>query len=171
MRGPKPKPVEQKIKEGNPGKRKLPEPVLIGGRPELAEMNEPPEHLDDDAKEWWLVHVPRLLEVGILDRVDTPHLEMLATSYSRWRQAGRVLASEGLFQRGSVGQIKEHSALKIERAAKADYDKTCEQYGLSPLARTRLGLAELSRRSLAQEMSDSLGAPKLKPKAVVQVNL
>jgi hypothetical protein len=39
--------------------------------------------------------------------------------------------------------------------------KTAEQFGLSPMARTRLGLAELHRRSLHNEMERALGAPDI----------
>lgn len=117
MRGVKPKPVEQRQREGNASKRKLPEPLLVGGRPTLRELDEPPEHLPPEAKEFWRDSVVRLIEVGIVDRVDVPVLEQLATQYARIRQSQRVLAEDGHFTRGSVGQIREHPALKIEREA------------------------------------------------------
>ncbi|CAB4198348.1 COG3747 Phage terminase, small subunit [uncultured Caudovirales phage] len=171
MRGPKPKPVEQKIREGNPGKRPLPEPLLVGGRPALSELDEPPAHLPPEAQEFWRDSVKRLVEVGVVDRVDVPVLEQLATQYARIRQAQRVLAADGHFVRGSVGQLREHPAMKIERDATSLFLKIAEHYALTPIARTRLGLAELHRRSLGQEMGDALGTPNLRPKTVVHVNI
>jgi P27 family predicted phage terminase small subunit len=163
MKGRKPHPVEQRVREGNPQKTPLPEPLLVAGRPALGEIAEPPDHLPRDAKEFWWTDVDRLVEVGIIDRVDVPVLEMLATQYARWRQASRVVAVEGHFTLGSAGQIREHPAVKIEREAHSLFLKTAEHYALTPIARTRLGLAEVHRRTLAAEMQDALGAPDLHP--------
>lgn len=163
MRGAKPKTVETRIREGNPSKRPLPETVLVGGRPDVHELAEPPAHLPDDAKEWWNESVTRLVEVGIVDRVDLPILEQMAIQYARMRQAQRVLAVDGHFVRGSVGQLRPHPSLKIEQDATQLFFKMAEHYGLTPVARTRLGLAELHRRSLQQEMGASLKKPDFKP--------
>ena len=45
-----------------------------------------------------------------------------------------------------------------------DYLRFAEEFGLTPVARTRLGLAELRRRrSMVDELRDSLGPPNLEP--------
>lgn len=163
MVGRKPKPAEQRKAEGNPGKRPLPEPLLVAGRPTLEEMHEPPEHLPPDAQEFWRDSIVRLIEVGIIDRVDGPALEQLAMQYARIRGAQRVIAEAGYFAKGSTGQIREHPALKIEREATSMFLKLAEHYALTPIARTRLGLAELHRRSLQSEMASGLGKPDLRP--------
>jgi P27 family predicted phage terminase small subunit len=139
--------------------------MLVAGRPLPEELAEPPAHLPPEAQEFWVTSVVRLVEVGIIDRVDVPVLEQLATQYARIRQAQRVLAEDGHFTRGSVGQIREHPALKIERDATSMFLKMAEHYALTPIARTRLGLAELHKRTLAKELDEGLGAPKLKPVA------
>jgi P27 family predicted phage terminase small subunit len=157
VRGPKPRPVEVKKREGNPGKRKLPEPVIVSGRPLPAELDEPPEHLPIEAKEFWREYISRLVEVGIVDLVDVPALEMLATMYARARQASRVVAKEGHYTRGSTGQIVEHPALKIERESMSQFWKMAEHFAFTPVARVRLGMAELQRKSLHAEMHDVLG--------------
>lgn len=162
MRGRKPQPIEARVVAGNPQRRPLPEPLLVGGRPALDELNEPPEHLPPEAKEFWTTSIVRLIEVGIIDRVDVPVLEQLATQYARIRQAQRVLSQDGHFTRGSMGQIREHPAMKIERDATAMFLKIAEHYALTPIARTRLGLAELHRRTLSQELTEGLGAANLK---------
>jgi len=53
MASPYPKPVEQKIREGNPGRRPLPEPMLVAGRPRRGELDTPPSHLAEDAQAFW----------------------------------------------------------------------------------------------------------------------
>jgi P27 family predicted phage terminase small subunit len=163
MQGRKPKPVEQKKAEGNPGHRPLPEPLMVAGRPGLEEMATPPAHLPEDAKEFWRDSIVRLVEVGIIDRVDGPALEQLAVQYARIRGAQRVIAESGYFSKGSTGQIREHPALRIEREATNQFLKIAEHFALTPIARTRLGLAELHRRSLSSEMASGLGKPNLRP--------
>jgi P27 family predicted phage terminase small subunit len=155
MKGRKPKPAEIRRLEGNPGHRPLPEPVHIGGRP-IAEIPEPPEALPADARDAWHEVVPRLQEVGILDHVDRLALEAMCVQWARAKQAGKVVAREGLIALGSTGQFVEHPALNVERQAHQMFLKFAEHYALTPIARTRLGLAELQRRSLAQEMAASL---------------
>jgi P27 family predicted phage terminase small subunit len=178
MRGQKPQPIEQRVLEGNTQRRPIPEPVLVSGRPELHELAEPPAHLPTDAKDFWRESVVRLVDVGIIDRVDIPALEQLAIQYARIRQSQRVLAEEGHYARGSVGQLKEHPAIKIERESTKMFLALAEQYALTPVARTRLGLAELSRRNLATELGEGLGPTDLRPvgggtgtKTVVHVNV
>jgi P27 family predicted phage terminase small subunit len=160
MRGRKPKPVEQRRLEGgrDVSHRASPEALLVAGRPSH-EFDEPPADLPHDGREFWRTVVSRLIEVGMLDLVDEVALRMLATQYARWVQAGRVVAVDGHFVRGSVGQLREHPAIRIEREAHGLYVKTAEQFGLTPMARTRLGLADLHRRSLAKEMESALGEP------------
>jgi hypothetical protein len=92
----------------------------------------------------------------------------MATEYANWRYAARVLKEDGFFVRGSVGQIREHPALKIQGQASDRFLKIAEQYGLTPIARTRLGLAELHRRSLKQELEGGLMQPTLTPVGVVE---
>lgn len=158
MRGRKPTPVEQKVIEGNPGQRALPEITLIGGRPEAGEMSTPPDFLPLDAKEFWVETITRLEDTGMLDLVDYAALEMLAVTYARWRQAARVIAVDGHFAIAPNGSLRVHPAIKIERECSAAYFRMAEHYGLTPVARTRLGMAELHRRSLHDEIHGALGA-------------
>jgi P27 family predicted phage terminase small subunit len=161
MRGRKPKPIEQRIKEGNAEHRPLPAPVIVGGRPDPDSILAPPDDMPEDAKVIWRRMVPTLLQVGIIDVVDTMALEALCTQWARAKQAGRVINARGLFARGSTGQLTEHPAVAIERNAHAMFLRFAEQYALTPVARTRLGLAELQRRSLTDEMAAKLGEPDL----------
>ena len=163
MKGRKPVPIEQRQRNGNPGQRRIPEPVLVSGRPELDEIAEPPEHLHADAKEFWRDTVTRLVEVGIVDRVDTPVLEMLATQWARVKAAGRAIDALGYMVVNRHGEVVEHPAVRVEREATKLFMTMAEHYALTPIARTRLGLAELHRRSLQAEIEQSLGAPNLRP--------
>lgn len=154
MQGRKPKPVEVRRREGNPGKRALPEPVTVAGRP--VRVPEPPESLPRDAREAWERIVPALADVGLLDEIDALALEAMCTQWARAKQAGRVIAEQGHVTLGSTGQLVEHPALATERQAHQMFLRFAEHYALTPIARTRLGLAELQRRSLAGEMAKAL---------------
>jgi P27 family predicted phage terminase small subunit len=161
--GRKPKPIEQRRREGNASKRPEPEVMLVAGRPRIGELDEPPEHLNSWAKAFWQEMVPQLVDVGILDRVDKYALEQLATQYGRIRAAQAAIDRFGYFTTGSRGQPREHPAVKLEREATRLFLQLAEHYALTPIARTRLGLAEITRRSLLQEMEEGLGKPTLRP--------
>jgi P27 family predicted phage terminase small subunit len=161
MSGRKPKPVEQRRAEGNPRKHAIPSPVMVGGRPKAEDLV-PPEHLHDDAKEFWRSIVKQLIDIGIADRVDVPVLEQLATQYHRIRAAQRAIAIQGHFTTGSMGQPKEHPAVKMEREATRLFLQLAEHYALTPIARTRLGLADVHRRTLEHELEENLLKPNFR---------
>ncbi len=161
--GPKPKPREIRVVEGSvvPSKHDR-IPTKMGGTPG-EDFLEPPESLCDTAKQFWRDSIPTLARVGLLDTVDKAALEMMATQYARAKQAGRVVDEQGHLARGSTGQLAEHPSLRTERDAASAFLRFAEQYALTPVARTRLGIAELQRRTLTEEMDDALGAPDLRP--------
>lgn len=161
-RGRPPKPREQRVAEGNPGKRPLPQVVKFPNHYlQLADLEEPPDHLGDTAKAWWREAVPVIYELGILEKVDLPMLEFAATQYQRARQAARVIEKQGVIATGSTGQFKEHPMLETERKAQAAYMRFVEQFAGTPQARIRLGLAALEARSLQEELKAGLGTPDL----------
>src|SRR3990172_3713616 len=90
--GPKPKPVELKRFEGNRGKRKLPEPITIGGRP--SNPPPPPADLPEEGRAFWTDFVEAIFPTGMLDRVDVVALREAAFQYARAEQARRALREE-----------------------------------------------------------------------------
>ena len=123
----------------------------------------PPDHLSKVGKDFWNEIVPSLIEVGIVDRIDAAVIEQMATQFSRIREAQAIIKQHGLTSFGHAGQLTVHPAVKIEREATTLFLKLAEQYALTPVARTRLGLAELHRRSMKQEMDERIGAAELQP--------
>jgi P27 family predicted phage terminase small subunit len=132
--------------------------LLVAGRPDLQKLIDPPLGLPEDAKEFWQDSVRKLAEVGVIDLVDTPALEMLATQYARVLQARRVIAARGLFAHGSMGQIREAPWVRLERDAMAAFMRMAGEFALTPVARTRLGLAQLHGKAMAKELDEALGA-------------
>lgn len=156
MRGRKPRPIEERRLEGEDvSHRPLPEPVIAGGR--VLEFPSPPRDLPKEARPFWKDTLKLLADVGILDLVDVPALVLLGTQYARAAQARKIIAKDGLTSFGSQMQVVEHPAVKIERQATGMFMKIAEHYALTPIARTRLGLADLHRKSLAAELDRQLG--------------
>jgi P27 family predicted phage terminase small subunit len=158
--GRKPKPVELRRLDGDvPGTRstvshrRIPEPVVVRG----VQPPQKPRGMPRDAQRAWEAIVPPLAGIGLLDAIDEVALEAMCTAYARAKEAGRIVDRDGHFTTGSAGQIVEHPAVGIERASVALFLRYAEQYGLTPSARTRLGLTELKRRAVSEEMAARIG--------------
>lgn len=151
------KPVEQKIREGNPGKRPLPEVILIAGRPELQDLAEPPDDLPKTGQKLWRELAPTLIKAGVMDIADRFMFEELCRAHARRVQFSRVIAAKGLFAHGSHGQLKQSPAVVGERAAAEEFRQIAALFGLSPVDRTRLGLAHLHGQSMKLELDRAIG--------------
>jgi P27 family predicted phage terminase small subunit len=137
---------------------RVPEVVRVSGRAELADVEDAPAHLSKDAKKWWSEVAPVLAEAGILERVDRYILACAASAYGDIMAMDRVLASEGPFTTGSMGQVVEGPWVKIRRDAMATFERFSNHLALSPVARARLGLAHLTGRALMAEMDELIGS-------------
>jgi P27 family predicted phage terminase small subunit len=149
MRGRKPTPVEQREREGNPGKRRMPKAVVLAP----GELVKP--ELPGEASELWDELVPVLTEANVLHRIDSAALEALCIQWHRSVQAREVLSREGLFSLGSMGQTVEHPALAVERSAHTLFVRFAEQYGITPVARARIAAvaAGVREASMAEELA------------------
>lgn len=161
-RGPKPKPAELRKREGTYKPSDHGEVVVLGGKPTTLPA---PSNLTENEATVWDEIVPPLLEVGLLDRVDVPALEAIATSVARWREAELVLREEGLFVASPNGYRIAHPAIAVSQKAQAEYRSWCARFGLTPSDRIGLGIAAVRSRSLAQDLSDRIGpSPRVKAK-------
>lgn len=153
-KGRKPKPREVKIASGNPGRRKLPEPVLVGER--VAGPPAAPAGLDERAAEVWAELAALLTEGGILTGGDLVALEGLAVMVGRARQARAALEGEPLVVRGSQSWMIPNPLLRIERDAWAAAQRVAVEFGMTPSARARLGLTMVQGRSLGLDLARKL---------------
>ena len=138
-----PIPIALRRLRGNPGKRALkaePEPARE------PECPEPPSFLDGYGRdEWWCV-APELHGLGLLTVLDVAVLASYCTSYSRWRTAEEALArmaerdedTRGLTIRSSDGGRKMNPLVRIAGQAAADMIAVAGQFGMTPVARSRL---------------------------------
>jgi len=128
---------------GNPGKRPLrnaPEPAL------LPECPKPPPFLSPYAQdEWWRVG-PQLWTLGLLTTLDVSPLAAYCHAYGTWREAAEALervaacdeAMRGLLIKTQDGNARRNPLIKIAADAAADMIRFAAEFGLTPIARTRI---------------------------------
>lgn len=146
MKGRPPKPTETKRKTGNPGKRKLPDNTLTAGRG----RPKPPATLTPAAVEIWNELIPQLEEAGTLDRADGIALEVLVTAVAIMRQAAEMLPKgngTGLVIQQPSGRVAADPHFVVWQQAAGVARQFAEQFGLTPSARARLGMAGVTGRA------------------------
>jgi P27 family predicted phage terminase small subunit len=146
MPGPPPTPTILKLMKGNPGKRRLhPEP-----QPTIPEKcPEPPPHVTGyAADEWWTVG-PGLHRLGLLTRADLPAFSCYCFAFGQWRLACEALSQmaerdqtmHGLLVKSVGGDAKRNPLIKLARDLAGDVVRYSGEFGLTPIARARLGAA------------------------------
>lgn len=153
MRGRPPKPVEEKRRTGNPGKRSLEAPVLVGGRVTVLDSEpEPPVWLGPYERRRFREEVASLSQAGILDLGDLPALTRMIEAEGEAIRAFVTLQREGHTVRGQRNETVRHPAWQIYRDASTLYLRYAEQFAQTPSARARLGLTIATGRSIEREM-------------------
>jgi P27 family predicted phage terminase small subunit len=139
-------PIELARLRGNPGKRKL----RPGPQPSRTELvPEPLPFLSEYAKEEWQRVAPELHVLGLLTPLDHTAFGAYCNAYSQWRTAVEVLARlasndpimSGLLVRNVDGTPRRNPLIKVAKDAARDMSTFAGHFGLTPVARTRLGAA------------------------------
>ena len=87
------KPAVIRKREGNPGKRPIPNEIAGRGKPRC------PDHLSDDQKRCWQA-VVRALPEGILTSADNQVLERMAVAWALHREAARLIREGAVLVKG-----------------------------------------------------------------------
>lgn len=167
MKGRKPIPIEQRKKEGTlvPSRHGTEAVVLAGrSRPPI------PPDMEAEALEIFELIVDDLEDSGVLDAADGTAIEAAATMLHRARDARRLIAEDGLLvikekfdkEGNLIEEQVPHPALKIEKESWSLWLKFAEQLGLSPSARTRLGLQRVVGMDAAARLKEKLGDNPMK---------
>jgi P27 family predicted phage terminase small subunit len=138
-----PVPFPLKVLRGNPGKRRMkPEP-----RPEItAEVPEPPPFITGYAADEWWTTAPELHRLGLLTRVDVSALAAYCHAFGQWRMAAESLAKmqandpimNGMIIKTKYGDAAMNPLVSIVRKHAGDVVRYAAEFGLTPVARTRL---------------------------------
>jgi P27 family predicted phage terminase small subunit len=161
MRGRKPKPIEQQIAEGDPGKfGKAKLEARLEKRPRTCDsIPDCPKGLSRVGREAWEFWTEELEGMNLAARCDAKFLEMACVEFATYAKAdaaihklGEVI-EEQIFSRNGdpVGlRMKRNPWLDVRNRAFLNVGKFTSEFGLSPVSRTRLtienpddGMAEL----------------------------
>lgn len=140
-RGRKPKPVELKILQGNPGKRPIPDDIP---QPEkLYTVPEAPAWLDDYAKEIWNDLALKLTKAGILSELDINVLAYYCSAASICIMARKRIEEKTMImtfknEDGTLKHAQKSPFITVYREALDDVIRLGAQLGLSPSERARL---------------------------------
>jgi P27 family predicted phage terminase small subunit len=138
-----PVPFPLKVLRGNPGKRPMrPEP-----QPEVAaDVPEPPAFITGYAADEWWRSAPELHRLGLLTRIDVPALAAYCHAYGQWRMAAESLAKmqandpvmNAQIIKTKYGDAAMNPLVSIVRKHAGDVVRFAAEFGLTPIARTRL---------------------------------
>lgn len=154
----RPKPIELKRRLGDPGKH------LPAGVNESAQIGdeivpiEPPDDLPPEGADLWREVLPTLAKYGGLRSIDLPALKAMCIAWARAQRASAVLDKQGYFTTGSTGQMVAHPAMKVEQEYMSVFLRYATEFGLTWIARSRLGLNEATRQAILSGMDKNLGA-------------
>lgn len=134
QRGRKPKPTALKMLEGNPGGRPLntKEPKPKKKAPRC------PSWLEDEAKKEWKRMAKVLEQMGLLTEMDMAAFAGYCQAYARWKEAEEFLTQHGSMVRTPNGYLQQVPQVSIAQTNMKIMLKFCEQFGLTPSARSRI---------------------------------
>ena len=122
------KPTAEKILNGNPGRRPLPD-----NEPQFDGVPQMPEWLDDDGRALWDSVVSKLTAAGVSREIDSPSLAAMCRWWSLWRRLDRQLNS---------GEMAWKDICAASAAWK-QFSAIASKFGLTPVDRTKLKVDKL----------------------------
>lgn len=134
QRGRKPIPTAIKELEGNPGKRELNQ---YEPRPEK-KAPKCPTWLETEAKKEWRRTAKLLEELGVLTEVDMAAFAGYCQAYARWREAEEFISKHGTIVKTPSGYWQQVPQVSIAQTYLKIMNRFCEQFGLTPSARSRI---------------------------------
>ena len=136
------KPIEQKRKLGNPGKRAMPKESEITLLEQVDEIPEPPRPLLKYGQDLW----NRIWSIGASWVSDKTDLELLIMTCEmvdeRWNLKVRVMQDDDPQLRRGLRELEKQIVSNLSLL------------GFSPSDRARLGVAEVKAKSKLQEMME-----------------
>lgn len=153
--GPKPTPTNLRVLRGNPGRRPIPAEPQLSKPPQCPE---PPEHLDEYARDEWRLVAPELFRLGLLTVADISSLAAYCYSYGQWKEAAltlKKLAANDPVMHGLLvkreNAVVQNPLVYIARKAAAEMVRYASEFGFTPAARSRIaaGVADQTPRKFA----------------------
>ena len=147
MSGPAPKPNEIKRKQGNPGKKALPNLASVIALPQVT--NQPPSHLTEVGKKIW----DELSEKATwIADTDQSSLQLLCEKLDRRAEYIAKLQSMDLVLYTDKGYAYANPVVGMISTIENEITKLFSLLGLTPADRSRLGVAEVKKMSALDEL-------------------
>lgn len=134
--GRRPKPVELRVLEGNPGHRPLPENTP---KPRPTKPKKP-AWLDALARREWNRACKLLGPLGLLTEIDGAALGVYCQAYSRLKAAEDVIAEHGLTFEDFRSDPKPRPEVLIAEKAMRTIRMMAAEFGMTPSSRSRIEL-------------------------------
>ena len=147
MPGPAAKPNELKRMLGNPGSRPLPDPNKVIALPPLT--SEPPAHLSKKQKAKWSEIRSMAPWIAVTDE---PLLTALVEKMSRQEQLKKEMKKSQFVLFTDKGYAYPNPLFGMLSTIETEIFKLLCQLGLTPVDRSKLGVAEVKARSKIQEL-------------------
>lgn len=135
-RGRKPTPLNLRVVQGNPGKRKIPDDIP---KPKATvKVPRAPKQLSVAARPYWRQFARELSNMRVLTSADYPALAMLSEQYAIYWEA-----MDGVRQYGIIGVTPNNHLVRSEwlNTANKAMDQCLKillEFGLTPSARMRV---------------------------------
>jgi len=161
--GPPPKLAEQRALEGHVGTiskvnhRPIPPVITLAPKIDKNHPVAPPDDIPKEAQELWNEVMPWLTEVNAVQVIDLPSVKSMCIAYAQAERLRKVLDEQGYFTLGSMGQQIVHPAFAAYQNASRLFLGYAQEFGMTTVARTRLGLMDVQKKSIQQEMDWTLG--------------
>jgi P27 family predicted phage terminase small subunit len=157
MRGRKPTPTHLELLHGNPGKRGVSPSEFTPQR----RAPTCPSHLCPPAKAEWKRLATQLTVLRILTELDRAALAAYCQAYGRWVEAERKLQETPMLLKLPSGYVQQNPWLTIANKQLELMHKYLTEFGLSPVARSRVSLAGTGSKPWSGgKFNGLLGAPK-----------
>jgi P27 family predicted phage terminase small subunit len=150
IHGPPPEPSHLRVLKGKA-------PLAGEPIPETPIELEAPIWLNDIAACEYKRVVPILRELKILYAADAAALEAYCDAYATMVQAALEIENEGLTYETEQGQVKPNPQVAIKNQAASTVRAFCQEFGLTPSARTRINLEIGKPTKKESKMKNLLG--------------
>lgn len=147
MSGPAPKPNEIKRKQGNPGKKALPNLASVIALPQVT--NQAPSHLGEMSKKLWNELSDKATWISDTDQSS---LQLLCEKLDRRAEYIAKLQSMDLVLYTDKGYAYANPVVGMISTIENEITKLFSLLGLTPADRSRLGVAEVKKISALDEL-------------------
>lgn len=120
-------------------------------------ITEPPYELTDDALELWEKVVPELARAGMFQDSDRLTLAALCEYHSQelaYTRAWRDAVNDDPLNGGGILGPKAREARLGQKQARELWIRMAQEFGLTPVARLRLGLGQIKAATLMEALNE-----------------